>query len=121
MAARQQGKPNRRGQTARRPTATMAMDSVTATERRQKAQRQRNDEGNSDGGNDDGDKDEDDGDGWRDGDGRRDGNMTTTAAMGRASRDVVGGVDGARNRPRNCSRRRRLLKKTNVWAFDPAS
>ena len=96
VPARQQGGPNRSGQTARRLTATTAMGSVTATQGQQKAQRRRNGDGNSNDGNvgddgndsDDGDDDgnggEDDGDGngWRDGDGRRDGNTTATAAMG---------------------------------------
>ncbi len=33
VEARQQGGPNCRGQTAQRPMATMAMDSMTATQR----------------------------------------------------------------------------------------
>ena len=88
LPARQQGGPNRRGQTARRLTATTAMDSVTATQWQQKARRQCNGDGNSDDGvdgddgDDDGNGDEDDGDGngWRDGDGRRNGDTTATAA-----------------------------------------
>jgi hypothetical protein len=95
VPARQQGGPNRRGQTARQPAATTAMGSVMATQRRQKAQRQRNGDGNSGNGNDgddgddgddgnddgDGDKDDGDGNGWRDGDGRRDGDTTAMAAL----------------------------------------
>ena len=59
------------------------MDSVMATQRRQKARRQRNGDGNSNDGNDD--SDEDGGDGWRDGDGRCYGDTTETAAMGSAT------------------------------------
>ncbi len=70
-----------------------AMDSVTAKQLWQKAQRRCNgdsisDDGDDgDDGDDDGDGDEDngDGDGWRDGDGRRDGDTTETAAMGGAT------------------------------------
>ncbi len=82
VPARQQGGPNRRGQTARRPTAKTVMDSVTATQQRQKARRRRNGNGNSNDGDGNGDSDKDggDGDGWRDGDGRRDGDTTETAA-----------------------------------------
>ena len=93
VPARQQGGPNRCGRTARRPTATAAMDSVTAKQPRQKARRRQNGDGNSNNGNDgdngndggDGDKDDGDGDGWWDGDGWRDGNTTATAAMGGAT------------------------------------
>ncbi len=95
VPARQQGGPNHCGQMAQRPTATTAMDSVTAKQSQQKAQRQHNGDGNSndgdngddgdDDGNGDGNKDNGDGDGWRDGNGQRDGNMTATAAMGGAT------------------------------------
>jgi hypothetical protein len=93
VPARQQGGPIRCGQTARRPTATTAMDSVMAKQPRQKARRRRNGDGNSDDGNDgddgnddgNGNEDNGDGDGWRDGDGRRDGDTTATAAMGGAT------------------------------------
>ncbi len=91
VPAWQQGRPNRRGQTARWSTATMAMGSVMATQQRQKAQRRRNGDSNSNGSNDgddgdnhdDGDGNEGDGDGngWRDGNGRRDGNTTATAVL----------------------------------------
>ena len=60
-----------------------------------------------DDGDDDGDEDKDDGDGQHNGGGRR----RRRRPKSRASRDVVGGVHGARNRPRNRSRRRRRLKK----------
>ncbi len=56
------------------------MDSVTVTQRRQKARQQRNSNGNSNDGNKGSDKDG--GDGWRDGDGRRNGDTTEMAAMG---------------------------------------
>ncbi len=65
----------------------MAMGSVTAMQRQQKARRRRNGVGNSNDGDDDrdgnGDGDEDDGNGngWRNSDGRRDGNRTATAAL----------------------------------------
>ncbi len=93
VPARQQGGPNRCGQTAQWLTAMTAMDSVTAKQPRQKARRRRNGNGNSndgddgDDGNNDGvgDKDNGDGDGWRDGDGRRDGDTTATVAMGGAT------------------------------------
>ncbi len=96
VPARQQGGPNRLGQTTQRPTATKAMGSVTATQRRQKARWRRNGDGNSndsdngddgddgDDGNDEGkgDKDDGGGNGWCNGDGRRDGDTTAMAAMG---------------------------------------
>jgi hypothetical protein len=59
------------------------MDSVTAMQWQQKAQRRRNGDGNSDDGNDD--SNEDGGDGWHGGDGRRYGDTTETAAMGGAT------------------------------------
>ena len=71
VPARQQGGPNRRDQTARRPTATKAMGSVMAMQRQQKAQRQRNGGGNSDNGNDGDDSDDGD-DGDNDGNGNED-------------------------------------------------
>ena len=93
VPARQQDGPNRRGQTTQRPTATKAMGSVTATQRRQKARRRSNGDGNSndgndgDDGNDDGkgDKDDGGGNGWCNGDGRRDGDRTAMGAMGGTS------------------------------------
>ena len=89
VPARHQGGPNRRGQTAQRPTATTAMDSVTATLWQQKTRRQHNGDGNSndgDNGNDgNGNKDDGDGDGWREGNGRGKGDTMATAAMGGAN------------------------------------
>jgi hypothetical protein len=69
------------------------MDSVMATQPRQKARWQHNGDSNSNDGDDvgdgdndgDGDKDNGDDDGWRDGDGRREGDTTATAAMGGAT------------------------------------
>ena len=87
VPAWQEGGPNHCSQTARRPTVMTAMDSVTAKQPWQKAQRRCNGDGNSDDGDigdnsdNDGNGDEDNGDG----DGRCDGDTTATAAMGGAT------------------------------------
>ena len=72
--------------------ATMAMDSVTVMQPRQKTRWQRNGNSNSNDGDDgddsdndgngDSDKDNGNGDGWRDSNGQRTSNTTAMVAMG---------------------------------------